>query len=837
MAVTVNGASATGNNTAASDDVTPFCGTSTPNQGMWYVVTGTGNTMTASTCLPGTDFDTKIQVFCDCDPTLCVGGNDDAAGAPAACALGGLNRKSIVEWCSDVGQTYYIIVGGFGSSTGNFELTVTDSGACADPPLCTPPPPPPACTGDTCAAPLAIGSVPFNDTGNTANCTDDYDEICDFNTPGSPDKVYAYTPIADECVDITLCNGSAYDTKLYVYAGSCGAYQSGVFHACNDDACPGFVSELLGVNLTGGTTYYIVIDGWGGEFGDYVLDITPCAGPCDVVCDAAKTPENEPNCGLPTDTVNGGCNSDPVNPPTSIIACGQEYCGTAAFDGATRDTDWYEVTVAGSTRFTWTVTAEFDSLIGLVETIPPGSPNCADSTGFLSPFGLAAPCEVSAVVTDCLPAGTYRFFAAPDFAALVTCGAEYNARLDCEVCTIPVGACCPGDGSCVPDQTESACVGSGGSWLGDGSTCTPNLCPQPPSNDLCDNAIAVAVPSTTAGSTDAATIDSAFPTCGTSITSPGVWYSVTGTGNTMTASLCNGVALYDTKLSVYCPDCATATCVVGIDDSCGLQSEVSWCSQAGQTYLILVHGFGGQSGPFELVMSDNGVGCADPPPCAICGEPGAGDCCVANGSVGCDDLACCELVCACDSFCCDTDWDENCAGPNAFVPGCSALDLCAVCQPTGACCVGLTCTIETEIVCLSLTGTYLGDGTDCSGQGGGNPSLYAADPNVAIPDGDTVTGVSHTINVPVSFVVGDVDVDVVITHTGPATCGSTWNISARRPPSSTSRVTDPIPLVSRLAAPKTIMTSFWTMKAPVVPLRLSARPISVRRRTIRRTTR
>ena len=41
------------------------------------------------------------------------------------------------------------------------------------------------------------------------------------------------------------------------------------------------------------------------------------------------------------------------------------------------------------------------------------------------------------------------------------------------------GACCnPTDGTCTV-QTQSACTAAGGSYQGNGSTCTPNNCPQP----------------------------------------------------------------------------------------------------------------------------------------------------------------------------------------------------------------------------------------------------------------------------------------------------------------------------------------------------------------------
>ncbi|MCC6409172.1 MAG: hypothetical protein IT453_18580 [Planctomycetes bacterium] len=159
-----------------------------------------------------------------------------------------------------------------------------------------------------------------------------------------------------------------------------------------------------------------------------------------------------------------------------------------------------------------------------------------------------------------------------------------------------------------------------------------------PTNDLCADAIPVAVPSVTTGTTDFATIDTNAPTCIVGPTSPGVWYSVVGTGNVLTAELCDGAATFDTKLTVYCGNCASLTCIDGNDDSCGLQSSVTWCSQLGGVYLILVHGFGGESGPFDLTITDTGVGCTATQNCAPVGA-----CCVGSGCMLVDAATCAAL--------------------------------------------------------------------------------------------------------------------------------------------------------------------------------------------------
>jgi len=52
--------------------------------------------------------------------------------------------------------------------------------------------------------------------------------------------------------------------------------------------------------------------------------------------------------------------------------------------------------------------------------------------------------------------------------------------------------------------------------------------------------------------------------------------------------------------------------------------------------------------------------------CPICGGGGGsggigGDCCMANGSQGCEDPVCEAVVCSMDALCCTTEWDALCA--------------------------------------------------------------------------------------------------------------------------------------------------------------------------------
>ncbi len=138
--------------------------------------------------------------------------------------------------------------------------------------------------GDTIEDPLWIDSIPFSDSGTTEGYNDDYQETCPYPDGLSPDVVYAYLPDTNRNVDITLCGGSDFDTKLYIYENE---YSPGDYFACTDDDCYSpyypypYVSKLEGMTLSGGNIYYIIVDGFGGDYGNYTIDIY-IPGCCDV---------------------------------------------------------------------------------------------------------------------------------------------------------------------------------------------------------------------------------------------------------------------------------------------------------------------------------------------------------------------------------------------------------------------------------------------------------------------------------------------------------------------------------------------------------------------------
>ena len=205
--------------------------------------------------------------------------------------------------------------------------------------------------------------------------------------------------------------------------------------------------------------------------GLYQGDGTSCAnGDCFPCADPTLIDENEPDCGLPVDTVNGGCNRAP--PLFTPIACGQQICGTSA----TGDVDWYVIQVIQPMRITWEIASEFTAVFGMAEYITQftGSGNCQDLSGFSNPTGVVLAGQVASVTTVCLPAGTFFFFVTPQLGEVVSCGAQYRVAATCQ--SGCAGACCFSSGSCSAVVTEQLCVFFGGFFQGANVSCANAGC-------------------------------------------------------------------------------------------------------------------------------------------------------------------------------------------------------------------------------------------------------------------------------------------------------------------------------------------------------------------------
>ena len=162
-----------------------------------------------------------------------------------------------------------------------------------------------------------------------------------------------------------------------------------------------------------------------------------------------------------------------------------------------------------------------------------------------------------------------------------------------------------------------------------------------PDNDNCQTATALtgAFPITVVADVQGATIDT-NPTRLAGTETPanafgaqgpdrGVWYTVVGTGNSMTAETCGGAA-GDTVVQVFGGTCEGLTVVASSDDfgaGCAAgpsNSRAAWCSAVGQLYYVSVGFFASAMTTVPpvtnptLTITDSGVACGTALPVPVC---------------------------------------------------------------------------------------------------------------------------------------------------------------------------------------------------------------------------
>jgi len=260
----INGASVTGSTVGSSDQQDPGCGTSNAGDHIYSITPLYGGDLTISLDNPGTDYDEFLHVRTSCNNQNSEIACDDVPGE--------------VVITVTAGQTYFIIVDGYAGNEGNYELTLTMPETVCGDGLDN------DTDGDTDCDDVdcnGVGSCPLvcpivaDATGNIngANITGTTNNASHFG--GAPtcnssnsagDHVYAVTPPFDGVLTASLDNpGTTYDELIHVRTDCSDV---GTELACDDT--PGEVT----FNVTGGTTYYIFVDGWSGTEGSYELSLT-----------------------------------------------------------------------------------------------------------------------------------------------------------------------------------------------------------------------------------------------------------------------------------------------------------------------------------------------------------------------------------------------------------------------------------------------------------------------------------------------------------------------------------------------------------------------------------
>ncbi|MBX3407627.1 MAG: proprotein convertase P-domain-containing protein [Phycisphaeraceae bacterium] len=597
---------------------------------------------------------------------------------------------------------------------------------------------------------------------------------------GSSNGWWIYQATQTGNATVTTCGLAGFDTVLATFTGSCGAATPLV---CNDDAC-GLQSSVT-FPVTNGSQYLVRISGFGSATGAGSISISVASADC-VPCVGATVVENEPECGheggSAFDTVNGGCNSP--SPVFTSLTLGDTVCGTTqVVAGTSRDTDWFEFTLLSPHQVTWSVTAEFELVIGFINSPCPQS-------AFVS-FTTAPGCT-QANLTQTLAAGTYYVFVASStFANPVACG------------------------------------GPGNRYLGT-LTGTPVVLPP---GDFCNTAHVVNEGTHNYDTTIMTVGGGPTSTCaGNGSNAEWFEYQATQTG-LATVTTC-GLAFWDTALAAYA-SCSGPQLACN-DDACGLQSTIQFGVTSGSSYWIRISGFGAATGSGSLEIS------VAPPrnddECNSAGVPalsentfyfgdtfGAttsptglidGQCGTFTGSAGGSDvwatftpastsqyeISLCgsayDTVLAVFSGC-PADAFANLEGCNddfcglqsqltlvlnggttyyiriagyAAAQGSWQLVINNIGAPAGRCCTGNTCTVVDEVTCLNGGGVWGGPGTDCQGAApaytaSSQPNLFINSfhqDTITIVGGQTITDLDVGIMMPHAW-----QGDVIVTLTSP----------------------------------------------------------------------
>lgn len=447
-------------------------GNSAPD--VFYSYTGSGVTELVTISLCGSSFDTYLRVYSDCTLSNQIAFNDDFCGT-----------QSELSFVSDGTSTYIIMVEGWGSNAGEYILEIT----------CTPDDP---VLNDECDDAIALECGDTH-SGNTVFASDS-------GGNAAPDVFYSYTGNGEvEFVTVSLC-GSNYDTYLRVYSDCTLSNQI----AFNDDSCG--VQSQLTFESDGFSTYYIMVEGWGSNAGEYTIELT-CAG--------------LPGCGdLFTDS--GGETGNYNNNEDTWWTFTPDVAGdivTVTFSEFDIEENWDYLFV-------------YDGLDG-------SAPLIATLTGNTLPGPFSATNIDGALTFNFVSDGSVNY---PGWVALIECG------------------------------------------------------PYTEPNDDCEDAIALSCGDIVSGDTSFATDSGMNP-------SADVFYTYTGSGSPeiVTLSLCD--SNFDTYIRVF-TDCDLNNEIAYNDDFCGIQSQVAFMSDGTSTYVIMVEGFGSQFGEYTLEIS-----CVDSPDC------------------------------------------------------------------------------------------------------------------------------------------------------------------------------------------------------------------------------
>ena len=263
---------------------------------------------------------------------------------------------------------------------------------------------------------------------------------------------------------------------------------------------------------------------------------------------------------------------------------------------------WFDFTAdpdGGAYQFDTQGSAQLDTKIGAYTTCGGALLGCNDDSGISPPN--------SSLMTLTLTPGQNIKVLLGTFGTVTPGGFVLN------VARVASGACCnTSTGTCtlVPNGT----CGFVGGYRGDGTSCSSNPCPQPPSNDICPSAITVTLGQPAAFGDNSLAVSNPDETATACGVQRGVWFDFTAAPDGGVYQFdTQGSAQLDTKIGAY------TTCggtLLGCNDDSGISppnsSLMTLTLTPGQNIKVLLGTFStAQAGGFVLNISriDRGACC------------------------------------------------------------------------------------------------------------------------------------------------------------------------------------------------------------------------------------
>jgi hypothetical protein len=301
--------------------------------------------------------------------------------------------------------------------------------------------PTPAPANDNCANALVIGedvgATPAW-AGSTVGATEDGSSPCNstFQNVTTKDVWFSYLPTQTGWAQVVAGVGpNWFNTPIVTaYTGTCGSSALKCSGSGNFSAVGG---ARITIPVTQGVPVLIALGGRTGAWGDYRLNIDLVPPPCDIQTPVGAIPEVE-LCGQ---TLNDGCNANPVVYDT--MSPGQTRSGTLFNTNAAsvRDRDYYEFSVPSAVTATVTFRSQAPAEVVIFsESADPMfclgvAPLLARSIDSLTA------CATTTTRSAVLVPGTYRLALAHLYTDGMDCASGYNdywVSLNTAPCDQPV---------------------------------------------------------------------------------------------------------------------------------------------------------------------------------------------------------------------------------------------------------------------------------------------------------------------------------------------------------------------------------------------------------------